>query len=75
MTSAADIAKAAITRAQTMRSFDIRLRVTDGWIPNGTVPFDIRIKDGIATVTVMSESLEDAKNQASIYMESEDFYD
>jgi hypothetical protein len=41
----------------------------------GQVPFDIHIKDGIATLTIIAESIEDARGQASAYMESDDWCD
>ena len=74
MKSAATITQETIFRAQKMRSFKIKLRVNDGWLPMGRVPFDIHIKDGIATLTIIAETIEDARNQASVYMESDDWY-
>lgn len=74
MKSAATITQETISRAQKMRSFKIKLRVNDGWLPMGRVPFDIHIKDGIATLTIIAETIEDARNQASVYMESDDWY-
>lgn len=73
MKSAADYTKEIIGRAMTMRSFRIQLRVDDGWLPMGRVPFDIHIKDGIATLTIIAESMEDARGQAAAYMESDDW--
>jgi hypothetical protein len=58
-----------------MRSYKVRLRVDDGWLPMGRVPFDIHIKNGVATLTVVAESMESAREQASVYMESDDWYD
>jgi hypothetical protein len=73
--SAAELTKDIIDRAQSMRSYKVKMRVDDGWVPTGPVPFDIHIKNGIATLTVISNSESDAKNQASVYMESDDFYE
>jgi len=39
----------------------------------GRVPFDIHIKHGVATLTVVAESIESAREQASVYMESDDW--
>jgi hypothetical protein len=75
MKSAADLTKEIIDRAQLMRSYKVKLRIDDGWLPLGRVPFDIHIKDGIATLTIIAESLEQARMQASTYMESDDWYD
>ena len=75
MKSVADYTQEIIARAQQMRSYRVRLRVDDGWLPMGRVPFDIHIKDGIATLTIIAESLESARSQASAYMESDDWRD
>jgi hypothetical protein len=75
MKSAADLTSEIISRAQSMRSYKVRLRVDDGWLPHGPVPFDIHIKNGIATLTIIAESEKLARDQASIYMESEDWLD
>jgi len=75
MKSAAEYTQEIISRAQQMRSYKVRLRVDDGWLPMGRVPFDIHIKHGVATLTVVAESMESAREQASVYMESNDWYD
>ena len=75
MKTAADYTQEIIARAQQMRSYKVRLRVDNGWLPMGRVPFDIHIKDGVATVTVVAESMESAREQASVYMESDDWCD
>jgi len=75
MKSAAEYTQEIISRAQQMRSYKVRLRVDDGWLPMGRVPFDIHIKHGVATLTVVAESMESAREQASVYMESDDWYD
>lgn len=73
MKTAAEYTQEIITRAQQMRSYRVRLRVDDGWLPMGRVPFDIHIKNGIATLTIIAETLESAKEQAAVYMESDDW--
>jgi hypothetical protein len=75
MKTAADYTQEIISRAQQMRSYKVRLRVDDGWLPMGRVPFDIHIKDGVATLTIVAESMESAREQASVYMESDDWCD
>jgi hypothetical protein len=75
MKTAADYTQEIISRAQQMRSYKVRLRVDDGWLPMGRVPFDIHIKNGVATLTVVAESMESAREQASVYMESDDWCD
>lgn len=62
-----------IKEAQQMREFNIKVRVQDQWMPFGSVPFDIKIKDGIATVTVIAKSEGEARQQVLTYMESDDW--
>lgn len=75
MKSAADLTQEIINRAQLMRSFRVQMRVDDGWLPVGPVPFDIHIKNGVATLTIIAESMTSARQQASVYMESDDWID
>jgi hypothetical protein len=75
MKSAADYTQEIISRAQQMRSYRVQLRVDDGWLPMGPVPFDIHIKNGVATLTIVAESIASAREQASVYMESDDWID
>ena len=75
MKTAAEYTQEIISRAQQMRSYKVKLRVDDGWLPMGPVPFDIHIKNGIATVTIVAESIESARQQAAVYMESDDWYE
>jgi|LakMenE18May11ns_1017448.scaffolds.fasta_scaffold8603828_2 hypothetical protein len=72
---ARDLTQSIIQRAQTMRSFKVKLRVDDGWLPQGPVPYNIHIKDGVATLTVVADSMESARNQAAEYMKSDDWCD
>jgi hypothetical protein len=75
MKNAAEYTKEIIARAQSMRSYKVKVRVDDGWLPTGPVPFDIHIKNGIATLTIIAESLDNARQLASVYMESDDWYE
>ena len=73
METAKDIADNIIKQAQQMRMFEIKVKVDDGWMPFGRVPFNIKIKGGIATVEVLARSEDDARHQVSTYMESDDW--
>jgi hypothetical protein len=75
MKTAAEYTQELIAQAQKMRSYSVRVRVDDGWLPMGRVPFDIHIKNGVATLTIIAESLESARGQAAAYMESDDWCD
>jgi hypothetical protein len=72
---ARDLTQSIIQRAQTMRSFKVKLRVDDGWLPQGPVPYNIHIKDGVATLTVVADSMESAQQLAADYMKSDDWCD
>lgn len=72
---AQDITQNLIRRAQSMRSFAVRMRVNDGWLPQGVVPFNIHIKDGVATLTIVADSMESAQALAADYMKSDDWCD
>jgi hypothetical protein len=47
-----DLTKNVIDRLMNLKEFTVKVPVEKGWLPNGVVPFDIRIKNGIATVTL-----------------------
>jgi hypothetical protein len=72
---ARDLTQSIIQRAQTMRSFKVKLRVDDGWLPQGPVPYNIHIKDGVATLTVVADSMESAQRLAADYMKTDDWCD
>jgi len=55
-----------------MEKFEIKREVGPGWLPSGTIPFDIRAKDGIATFTVWAESIQDAEDQVSQFLERDE---
>jgi len=59
-------------KTTTMEKFTIKREVGDNWIPNGTIPFDIRASKGIATFTVWAESIQDAEDQVSQYLEKDE---
>jgi hypothetical protein len=75
MKTAADYTKEIIDRAKTMRSYQVKMRIDDGWLPTGPVPYDIHIKNGIATLTIIADSIGAARQLASVYMESDDWYE
>jgi hypothetical protein len=72
---ARNLTQSIIQRAQTMRSFEVKLRVNDGWLPQGPVPYNIHIKNGVATLTVVADSMESAQLLAADYMKSDDWCD
>jgi len=56
----------------TLNRFDIVREVGPNWLPNGTIPFDIHAAGGIATFTVWAESLQDAEDQVSQFLEKDE---
>jgi len=72
---ARELTENIIRKAQTMRNFSVRMRVDDGWLPHGPVPFNIHIKNGVATLTIVADSMESAQQQAADYMKSDDWCD
>jgi hypothetical protein len=69
--TAKEISDELIYRMKTtdLNKFEVKREVGPGWLPNGTIPFDIRAKDGIATFIVWANSLQDAEDQVSRYLE------
>ena len=62
-----------IRQAKRMKRFEVRRQVEDNWMPYGSVPFDIHIKNNIATVSVIAESQEEAEEQVTKYIDRDDY--
>ena len=62
-----DITKQVLDRLRNLKEFTVRVPVRENWLPNGVVPFDIKIKDGIATVTLPALDADEAKQRAVDY--------
>ena len=74
MTTAKQLTDELIFRMKTtdLNKFDIKREVGPNWLPDGTVPFDITAKNGIAIFTVWAESIQDAEDQVSQYLEQDE---
>jgi hypothetical protein len=72
MKTAKDIFDETMDRVKRLQCFEINREVGPNWIPNGTIPFDISAKNGIATFTVYAEFLQDAEDQVTQYLERQD---
>ncbi len=68
-----DLTKQVIDRLMNLKEFTIKVRVEDNWLPVGIVPFNIHIKDNIATVTIPALTEEEAKEKVAEYFGSDDF--
>jgi len=55
-----------------LNKFEIKREVGPNWLPNGTVPFDISATKGVATFTVWAESIQDAEDQVSKFLEQDE---
>jgi hypothetical protein len=59
-------------KTTSLNKFEIKREVGENWLPNGVVPFDLSAKNGIATFTVWAESIQDAEDQVSQFLEQDD---
>lgn len=65
-----DLTKQIIDRLMNLQEFTVSVPVEEGWMPNGVVPFDIKIKNGIATVTVPALTEAEARSKIVAYFNS-----
>jgi len=74
MQNAKDITDNLINRlrSSTLQLFEIKREVGPNWIPNGTIPFDITAKNGVATFKVYAEFLQDAEDQVTQFLEKDE---
>jgi len=72
MQTAKQIADALFHRIRTneMQFYDVKHEVGSGWLPKGTIPFHITVKNGIATFKVYALSQIDAEDQVTQYLEN-----
>ena len=70
MPHSSDLTKNVIDRLMNLQEFTITVPVEDGWLPNGQVPFDIRIKNGFATVTIPALTETEARSKIIAYFNS-----
>jgi hypothetical protein len=67
-----DTTKQVMTRLMNLQEFTVTVPVEENWMPNGVVPFDIRIKNGFATVTVPALTQAEAHSKIVAYFNSSD---
>jgi hypothetical protein len=70
MTQFSDLTEQTINRLMNLKEFTVSVPVEENWIPNGVVPFDIKIKNGIATVTVPALTESEARSKITAYFNS-----
>ena len=59
-------------KSSDMQFYEVKREVTPGWLPNGTVPFNVRCRNGLATFTVYASSEVDAEDQVSSWLEQDE---
>lgn len=71
MKTAKQIADELFDRIKTneMSFYEVKRDVEPGWLPNGTLPFNVRCRNGVATFTVYALSQVDAEDQVSLWLE------
>ena len=65
-----NLTEQTINRLMNLKEFTVSVPVEENWIPNGVVPFDIKIKNGIATVTVPALTESEARSKIIAYFNS-----
>ena len=57
-------------KVKRLERYEIKREVGPGWLPRGTIPFGISVRNGIATFTVYAEFMIDAEDQITTYLEN-----
>jgi hypothetical protein len=70
MPHSSDLAQRAIERMMNLQEFTVTVPVEENWLPNGVVPFDIKIKNGFATVTLPALTEDEARSKIITYFSS-----
>jgi hypothetical protein len=72
MKTAKDIFDETMGRVKRLQVFEIKRDVGPNWIPQGTIPFDISARNGIAIFKVYAEFLQDAEDQVTRFLEQDE---
>jgi hypothetical protein len=54
--AAKDVLDDLIERCKNVREYKISCYLDEAWVPNGPMPFDIVIRNGVVTCKVLAES-------------------
>jgi len=71
----ADVTRQVIDRMMNLQEFTVTVPVEDNWLPRGRAPFDIKIKNGFATVTVPALTEDEARSRITAYFNASDTED
>ena len=66
--SSGQIYKDLMNRCKEAKAWKISCFVDEAWAPQGAMPFDITIKDGIFTCRVIASNKEDAQQAVSDFL-------
>ncbi len=72
MPQPSDLTKQVMDRIMNLKEFTVTVPVEENWLPNGIVPFDIKIKNGFATVTLPALTEDEARSKLIEYLSSSD---
>lgn len=75
MPQSTDLTKQVIDRLMNLQEFTITVPVKDNWLPNGRAPFDIKITNGFATVTIPALTETEARSKIIAYFNASDTED
>ncbi len=75
MSHPADVTQQVIDRMMNLQEFTVTVPVEENWIPRGRAPFDIRITNGFATVTVPALTEDEARSRITAYFDASDAED
>ena len=59
-------------KSNEMSFYEVTRDVEPGWLPNGTVPFNVRCRNGVAKFTVYASSQVDAEDQVTNWLEQDE---
>jgi len=72
MKTAKQIFDETMGRVKRLQLFEVKRELPRNWLPNGTMPFDMKASNGVATFIVYAEFLQDAEDQVSQFLERDD---
>jgi hypothetical protein len=74
MKTAKEIADTLFSRVKStdMQFYEVIREVQPGWLPNGTVPFNVKCRNGVATFTVYASNQIDAEDQVTNWLEKDE---
>lgn len=72
MKTAKQIFDETMGRVKRLQMFEVKRELPLNWMPNGTMPFDMKASNGVGTFIVYAEFLQDAEDQVSQFLERDE---